>query len=123
MGLLALWGPHLQQVGGVPVSASCGSSGGQKLRAMGGGSIHKLLCALPGSNVVLSPLGARRSTSGTVVPGTYSTCSDGPWWAWFPRGGARGSGRSCVLQNRLYASRTFPSVGCGCPVGDAAFRM
>ena len=61
----------------------------------------------------LSPLGARRSTACTVAPGTYSTCSAGWWWASFPRGGPGGSGRSCMLQNRLYASRTSPSVGWG----------
>ena len=66
------WGPHLQQVLGVPVSLSCDSGGGQKGRAVGGGSIHKLPRALPGRNVVLSPLGARRSTPVTVAPGTYS---------------------------------------------------
>ena len=71
------WGPHLQHVVGVPVSLSRGSGGGQKLRAVGGGSIHKLPRALPGCNVVLSPLGARRSTAGTLAPGTYSTCSGG----------------------------------------------
>ena len=121
--MASAWGPHLQQVVEVPVSASRGSGGGQKLRAVGGGSIHKLPCALPGSNVVLSLLGARRSTAGTVVPATYSTCSGGRWWSWFPRGGARGSGCLCVFQNRRYASRTSPSVGCGCPVCVAAFRM
>ena len=68
--MASAWGPHLQQVVGVPVSVSCGSGGGQKLRSVGGGSIHMLLCALPGRNVVLSPLGARRSTAGTMVPST-----------------------------------------------------
>ena len=110
------WGPHLQQVVGVPVSLSCDSGGGQKRCAVAGGSIHKLPRALPGRNVALSPLGARRSTAGTVAPGTYTTCSGGRWWAWFPRGGPSGSGRLCVLQNRLYASRTSPSVGWRCPV-------
>ena len=76
-GLASAWGQHLQQVVGVLISASCGSGGGQKLRAVGGGSIHKLLCALPGRNVALSPLGDRRSTAGTVVPCTYSTSSGG----------------------------------------------
>ena len=32
---------------------------------------------MPSCNVVLSPLGARRSTAATVVPSTYSTCSGG----------------------------------------------
>ena len=86
-------GPHLQQVVGVPVSLSCGSGGGQKGRAVGGGSIHKLPPALPGRNVALSPLGARRSTAGTVAPGTYSTCSGGCLWAWFPRSRLGGRGR------------------------------
>ena len=121
--MASAWGPHLQQVVGVPVSLSCGSGGGQKGRAVGGGSIHKLPLALPGRNVALGPLGARRSTAGTVAPGTYSTCSGGRWWAWFPHGGPGGSGRLCVLQNRLYASRTSPSVGWGCPVCVAALRM
>ena len=71
--MASAWGPHLQQVVGKPVSVSRGSGGGQKLRAVGGGSMHKLPCALPGRNVVLSPFVARRSTAGTVVPGTYST--------------------------------------------------
>ena len=53
------WGPHLQQVVGVPVSLSCDSGCGLKGRAVGGGSILKLPRALPGCNVVLSPLGAR----------------------------------------------------------------
>ena len=75
--MASAWGPHLQQVVGVPVSACCASSGGQKLRAVGGGSIHKLPRAPPGRNVVLSPLGARRSTAGTVAPRAYSTCSGG----------------------------------------------
>ena len=61
--MASAWGLDLQQVVEVPVSASCGSGSGQKLRAVGGGSIHKLLWALPGRNVVLSPLGARRSTT------------------------------------------------------------
>ena len=97
------WGPHLQQVVGVPVSLSCDSGGGQKGRAVGGGSIHKLPRALAGRKVVLSPLGARRSTAGTVALGTYSTCSGGLCRAWFPGAGPCGSGRLCVLQNRLYA--------------------
>ena len=95
------WSPHLQQVVGVPVSLSCDSGGGQKGRAAGGGSIHTLPPAVPGRNVGLSALGARRSTAGTVAPGTYSTCSGGRWWAWFPRGGLGGSGGLCVFQNRL----------------------
>ena len=121
--MASAWGQHLQQVRGVPVSASLGSGGGQNLHAVGGGSIHKLPCALPGRNVVLRPLGARRSTAGTLVPSTYSTCFGGRWWAWFTRGGDRGSGCLCVLQNRPYASRTSPSVGCGCLVCVAVFRM
>ena len=77
-------GPHLQQVVGFPVSESCSSGGGQKLCAVGSGSIHKLQRALQGRNVVFSPLGARRSRSGTVAPGTYSICSgvDGPHLVW-----------------------------------------
>ena len=90
--MASAWGPHLQQVVGLPVSEFRGGGGGQKLRAVGSGSIHRLPCTLPGRNVLFSPLGARRTTAGTVVPGTYSTCSGGRWWAWFPRGGARGSG-------------------------------
>ena len=73
--MASAWGPHLQQVVGVPVSLPCDSGGGQKVLAVGGGSIHKLPPALPGGNVALSLLGARRSTAGTVAPGTYSTCS------------------------------------------------
>ena len=114
--MASAWGPHLLQVVGVPISASRGSGGGQKLRAVDGGSIHKLPLAPPGRNVVLRPSGTRRSTAGTVAPGTYSTCSGGRWWAWFPRGGACGGGCWCVLQNRPYVSRTSPSVGCECPV-------
>ena len=121
--MASAWGSHLQQVVGVPVSLFCDSGGGQKGRAVGGGSIHKLPRALPDWKVVLSPLGARRSTAGTVAPGTYSTCSAGPCWAWFPRGGPGGSGRLCVPQNRMYASRTSPSVSCGCPVCVGALRM
>ena len=104
-------GPHLQQVVKVPVSLSCDSGGEQKGPAVGGSSIHKLPPALPGRNVALSPLGAWRSTAGTLAPGTNSTCSGGRWRAWFPRGGLGGSGCLCVFQNRLYASRTSPSVG------------
>ena len=92
------WGPRLQQVVGVPVSPSRGSGVGQKMRVVGGGSIKKLACALRGCNVVLSPLGARRSTGGTLVPDTYSICSGGRWWAWFPRAGVRGCGCLCVLR-------------------------
>ena len=116
-------GPHLQQVVVVPVSLSCDSGGGQKGRVMGGGSIHKLPRALPGRNVALSPLRARGSTAGTVAPGTYSTCSCCRCWTWFPRSGPGGSARLCVFQNRLYASRTSPSVGWRCPVWMAALRM
>ena len=115
--------PHLQHVVGVPVSLTCYSGGRQKGRAVGGGSIHKLPRALPGCKVVLSPLGGRKSTAGTVALGTYSTCSGGRWWAWFPRGGPRGGGRLCMLQNRVYASRTSRSVGWGCLVWMAAPRM
>ena len=121
--MASAWGPHLQQVVGVPVGLSCGSGGGQKLRPAGGGSIDNLPRALPGRDVVLSLLGAWRSTAGTVAPGTYFTCSRGRWLAWFPCGGACGRGRLCVLQNRPDASRTSPSGGCGCPVCAAAFRM
>ena len=70
-----------------------------------------------------SPCGARRSVAGIVAPGTYDTCSGDRWWAWFPRGGPGGSGHLCVLQNRLYASRISPSVGCGCLICVAALRM
>ena len=104
--MASAWGPRLQQVVGLPVNLSCDSGGGQKERAVGGGSIHKLPRALPGDSVALSPLGARRSTAGTVAPGIYSTGSGGLWWAWFPRGGPGGSGCFCVLQSRLYASCT-----------------
>ena len=90
---------------------------------MGGGTINKLPRALPGRNVALSPLGARRSTAGTVAPGTYSTCSSGRWWARLLRGGPCGSDRLCVFRNRLYASRTSPSVSCRCPVWLAALRI
>ena len=121
--MASAWGPHIQQVVGLPVSLSCDGGGGQKGCAVGRGSIHKLLRALPGCNVALSPLGARRSTGGTVAPGTYSTSSGCQWWAWFPRGGPGGSGRLCVFQNRLYASRTSASVGWRCPVWVAALRM
>ena len=95
--MASAWGGHLQQVVGMPNSLSCGSGGGQKLRAVGGGSIHKLPRALPGRHVVLSLLGFSTSATGTVAPGTYSTCSGCRWLAWFPRGGARGSGCLCVL--------------------------
>ena len=121
--MASAWGPHLQQVAEVPVSLSCHNGGGQKVRAVGGGSIHKLPRALPGCKVVLSPFGARRSTAGTVAPGTYSMWSGGRWWAWFPPGGPGGSCRLCVLQKRLYASRTAPLDGCGCPVCVADLRM
>ena len=77
--MASAWGPHLQQVVGPPVSLSCDSGVGQKGRAVGGGSIHKLPRARPGRNVALSSLGARRSTAGTVAPGTYSSCSGGRW--------------------------------------------
>ena len=43
--------------------------------------------------------------------------------AWLPLGGLVGRGCLCVLQNRLYASRTSPSVGWGCPVCVVALRM
>ena len=109
--MASAWSPHRQQVVGVPVSLFCDSGGGQKGRAVGGGGIHRLPPALPGRNVVFSPLRARRSTAGTVAPGTYFTCFGGRWWDWFPCGGLGGSGRLCVFQNRLYASRTSPSVG------------
>ena len=121
--MASAWGPHRQQVVGVPVSLSCDNGGGQKGRAVGGGTIHRLPPALPGRNVVFSPLGARRSTAGTLAPATHSTCSGGRWWAWFPCGGLCGSGRLCVFQNRLYASGTSPSVSWGCPVWVAALRM
>ena len=72
--MASAWGPHCQQLVGVPVSLSCDGGGGKKGRAVGGGSIHRLPPALPVRNVVFSPLGARRGTAGTVTPGTYSTC-------------------------------------------------
>ena len=77
--MASAWGPHLQQVAGVPVSLSCDSGGGQKGRAVGGGSIHKRPRALPGRNVALSPLGARRSAAGTMALVTHSTCSGSRW--------------------------------------------
>ena len=46
--MASAWGPHLQQVVAVPVSASGDSGGGQKLP-----------CALPGCHVVLSPFGCQ----------------------------------------------------------------
>ena len=95
--MASAWGSHLQQVVGLPVSLFCDSGGGQKGRAVGGSSIHKLPPALPGRNVALSLLGARRSTGGTVAPGTYSTCSGCRWLAWLPRGGLGGSGCLCVF--------------------------
>ena len=49
--MASAWGQHLQQVVGVPVSSSRGTGGGQKLSPVDGGSIHKLLRALPGRNV------------------------------------------------------------------------
>ena len=64
--MASAWGPHLQQVVGVPVSLSCDSGGGQKGRAVGRRSIHNLPCDLPGRNLALSPLGAKRSSAGTV---------------------------------------------------------
>ena len=81
--MASTWGSHFQQVVGVPVSLSCDSGGGQKLRAVGGGSIHELPRALPGRKAVLTPLGAGKSTAGTVAPGTYSTCSPPPPWGAF----------------------------------------
>ena len=52
MGLPAL-GAHISSKWWRCLSdASPGSGGRQKLRAVGGGSIHKLPCALPGRNVV-----------------------------------------------------------------------
>ena len=53
--MASAWGAHPQQMVGVPVSLSCDSGGGQKGRAVGGGSIHRLPPALPGRNVVFSP--------------------------------------------------------------------
>ena len=116
-GVASAWGPHLEQVVRVPVGASSGSGGRQKLHAVGNGSIRKLPCALPGCNLVLSPLGAMMSTTGIVVPGTYSTCSSGRWWAWFPRGGARGSGcfrpapKQTVCLNYFFIGRLWVSGG------------
>ena len=72
-----------QHVVNMPVSGSFCNGSGQNLRAMGGGSIHKLPCALPGLGMTLRPLGANKRSAGTVVSGTYATCSGGPWWASF----------------------------------------
>ena len=69
---------HHQHVVGVPVSGSCCNSGGWNLRAVGGGSIHKLPCVLPGRRVTLRLLGASRRTASRVASGTYPTCSGGP---------------------------------------------
>ena len=87
-------GPHRQQVVGMPGSGSCGHGGGLNLHAVGGGSIHKLPCALLGRKVTLRPLGANRRTAGVVASGTYPTCSGGLWWAWFLFGGL--CGRGCL---------------------------
>ena len=38
--MASAWGPHRQHVVGMPVSASCGNTGGVNLRAVGGGSIQ-----------------------------------------------------------------------------------
>ena len=65
--MVSAWGPHCQDVVGVPVSGSCGSRGGWNLHAMGGAGIHKLPFALPGRRVTLDPLGARRRIAGTVA--------------------------------------------------------
>ena len=92
--MASAWGPHRQHVVGMPVSGSCGSGGGQNLRAVGRGSIQKLPCALPGRRVTLRPLSANGGTAGTVVSGTYPTCSCGRWWAWFLAGGL--CGRGCL---------------------------
>ena len=50
--------PHREHLMGVPVSGSRGNRGGLKLRAVGGGSINKWPCVLPGGRVTLRPLGA-----------------------------------------------------------------
>ena len=78
-GVASAWGPHREHVMGVPVGGFCGSGVGWNLPALGGGSIHKLPCALPGRRVTFRPLGVRRRTAGTVAPGTYPTCSGGRW--------------------------------------------
>ena len=105
-----------EKVVGVPVSFSCDSGRGQKGRAVGGGSIHKLPRALPCRKVVLSPLGARKSTAGSVAPDTYSTCSGGRWWAWLPRGG-RGGKTGCtphVLPQRSVVRVRVMWLRCAC---------
>ena len=121
-GGASAWGPHLQHVVGVPVSGSCGNSGRWNLRALVGGSIHKLPCALPRHRVTLRPLGARRKTAGMVAFRTYPTSSAGRWWASFLFGGLCRRGCLCVSGNRLYSPQTSPSVGCGQPAVVAALR-
>ena len=108
-GVARAWGPHCQHVVGVPVSGSCGGGAGWNLRAVGEGSIHKFPCALLDHRVSLSPLGARRRTSGTVASGTYPTCSGGWWSAYFLFSGLCGRGCLCVSVNRLYASQNYAS--------------
>ena len=90
--MASAWGPHRQHVVGMPVSASCGNGSGLNLRAAGGGSIHKVPCALPGRRVTLRMLYANTQTVGVVVSGTYPTCSGGRWWAWFLFQGLCGKG-------------------------------
>ena len=94
--MASTWGPHRQHVMGVPFSGSCGRGGGRNLRAVGGGSIRRLPCALPRGRVILSPLGATRRTAGTVASGTHCTCSGGRWWAWFLFAWLCGRGCLCV---------------------------
>ena len=93
-GVATACGPHRQHMVSMPVSGSCGNGGGQNLRALGWGSIHKLPCSLPDRRVTLRPLGANGRTASTVVSGTYPACSGGRWWPWFLLGGL--CSRSCL---------------------------
>ena len=113
--MASAWGPHLQQVVGVPVSLFCDSGGEQKLCAVGCCSIHKLPRALPGCKVMSGLLGARRSTAGTVAPGTYFTCSSGRSGDGFLRGGACGSApKQVVCPTYFTIGRLWLSGLCGC---------
>ena len=100
-----VWPVHeVRLSGGMPVSGSCGSGRGLNLRALGGGSIHKLPCALPGRRLTLRPLGANRRTAGPVVSGTYPTYSGGRWWAWISvvRAVCECSRADCMLHGFLH---------------------
>ena len=110
--MASAWGPHLQQVVKVPVSLSCDSGGGQKGHAVGGGTIHKLPRALPGHKVVLSPLGSRGDTAGTVALHLF-------WWPLMglvPVWWGRWHWPLVRAPKQVVPSRTSPSVGCGCLV-------